>query len=110
MEWSVVKLGNAQFDILHAYGLGILLATACNEQVELKETAFCYVLSCSTGRLPHMSYNDLLEKVFHLPGEESLQAYVHHDMVQHLPVTVLDGLLAALFTTPGMRVLSVRDL
>ncbi len=110
MEWSVVKIGNTQFDILHAYGLGILLATACNEQVELKETAFCYVLSCSIGRLSHMSCNDLLEKVFHLPGEESLQAYVHQDMEQHLPVTVLDGLLAALFTTPGMRVLSVRDL
>lgn len=31
-------------------------------------------------------------------------------MEQHLPVTVLDGLLAALFTTPGPRVLSVRDL
>ena len=110
MEWSVVKIGNAQFDILHAYGLGILLATACNEQVELKETAFCYVLSCSIGRLPHMSCNELLEKVSHLPEEESLQAYVHHDMEQHLPVTVLDGLLAALFTTPGPRVLSVRDL
>jgi hypothetical protein len=100
MEWSVVKIGIAQFDILHAYGLGILLATACDEPVELKESAFCYVLSCSTGSLPHMRCNELLEKVFHLPGEESLQAYVHRDIEQHLPVTVLDGLLAALFTTP----------
>lgn len=72
MEWSAVKTGIAQFDILHAYGLGILLATACNAQVELKETAFCYVLSCSTRRLPHMSCNELLEKVFQLPGVESL--------------------------------------
>src|SRR6266516_3026019 len=101
MEWSVVKIGIAQFDALHAYGLGILLATVCNEQVELRETAFCYVLSCSTRRLPHMSCNELLEKVFPLPGEENLHAYVNRDLEQRLPVTVLDGLLAALFTTPG---------
>jgi hypothetical protein len=110
MEWSVVKIGNAQFDILHAYGLGILLATACNKQVELKETAFCYMLSCSIGRLPHMSRNELLGKVLPLAGEEDLQEHAHGDLEQYLPVTVLDGLLAALFTTPGPRVLSVRDL
>jgi hypothetical protein len=110
MEWSVVKIGIAQFDTLHAYGLGILLATACGEPVELRETAFCNILSCSIQRLPRMSCNELLERVFPLPGEGGLQAYDYRDLEQHLPVTVLDGLLAALFTTPGLRVLSVSDL
>ena len=35
MEWSIVKIGIEQFDILHAYGLAILLATGCNMTVEL---------------------------------------------------------------------------
>lgn len=110
MEWSLVKIGIAQFDILHAYGLGILLATACGEPVELMETACHYILSCSTLQVPHMSCNELLEKVFPLPGEEDLRAYASHASEQKLPVTVLDGLLAALFTTKGTRVLSVCDL
>lgn len=106
----MVKIGTAQFDILHAYGLGILLATACGEPVELREMAHHYTLSCTALRLPHMSCHELLEKVFPLPGEEDVQACTPSARVQRLPVTVLDGLLAALFTTPGQRVHSVFDL
>src|SRR6266566_3522400 len=110
MEWRVVKIGIAQFDILHAYGLGILLATACGEPVELWETACHYILSSPVKRLPRISCNELLGKVLPLAGEEDLQAYAHGALEQYLPVTVLDGLLAALFTTPGLRVPSVSEL
>src|SRR6266566_4310685 len=110
MEWSVVKIGIAQFDILHAYGLGILLATACGEPVELCETSSHYVLSSPVKQLPHISCNKLLGKVLPLAREEDLQAYAHGDLEQYLPLTVLDGLLAALFTTPGLRVPSVSEL
>ncbi len=109
MEWSVVKIGIAQFDILHAYGLGILLATACGEPVELCETSSHYVLSSPVKQLPHISCNKLLGKVLPLAREEDLQAYAHGDLEQYLPLTVLDGLLAALFTTPGLRVPSGRQ-
>jgi hypothetical protein len=110
MEWSVVKIGIEQFDILHAYGLGILLATACGTPVELRSTACHYLLSCSAFQLPRMHCDILLKKVLPLPGEDDVQAYISHPGEQKLTLTVFDGLLTALFTTPGPRVLSVSDL
>jgi hypothetical protein len=67
MEWSGVKMGVEQFDMLHAYGLGILLATACSEPVELRETARCYTLSCPVPRTPRMNGEVLLQRVLPLP-------------------------------------------
>ena len=110
MEWRVVKLGIEQFDILHAYGLGILLATACGMLVELRDTTCSYTLSCSTGQLPRLHSDMLLERVLPLPVEEEIRVCDPRIHEQQLPMTVLDGLLAALFTTPGPRVLSVCDL
>ena len=110
MEWSVARIGIAQFDILHAYGLAVLVATACGEPVELGETPCHYRLSCQALRLPHMSCNELLERVLPLPAEEDVRACAPRTSEQKLPLTVLDGLLAALFTTPGLRALSVCDL
>ncbi len=110
MEWRVVKLGIEQFDILHAYGLGILLATACGALVELRDTPCSYVLSCSTGQLPWVNGNMLLECVLPLPDVEEICVCDPCAQEQQLPMTVLDGLLAALFTTPGPRILSVCDL
>jgi hypothetical protein len=110
MEWSVVKIGMEQFDILHAYGLAILLATACGEPVELRAMACHYRLSCSILHLPQVNCRTLLERVLPLPAEEVVRASEPRAQEQRLPVTVLDGLFAALFTFPGVRVLSVSDL
>ena len=110
MKWSVVKTGITQFDILHAYGLSILVASACGEPVELEEVGCHYLLSSPVVQLPRMRCAELLGKVLPLVSEKDLRAYVRCDVEQHLPLTVLDGLLAVLFTTPGIRVLSVSDL
>lgn len=110
MEWCVMRTGIRQFDILHAYGLGVLLATACDTMVELGEAAYSYILSCSVCQLPQIDSDALLECAFPLPDEEELRLYDPHAEAQKLAITVLDGLLAALFTTPGPRVLSVSDL
>ncbi len=110
MEWSVVKIGVEQFDILHTYGLGILLATATGEPVELRERGCRYRLSCPVPQLPRVSCSVLLERVLPLPGEEDVQACDPRVGEPKLAVAVLDGLLTALFTTPGPRVLSVSDL
>lgn len=110
MEWSVVKIGIQQFDILHAYGLGTLLATACNVPVELRDMGYHTILLSSAPKLPRMSCGDLLERVLPLPREEDVRACAPSAPLQSLPVTVLDGLLAALFTSPGLRVFSVSDL
>ena len=110
MQWRVVKLGIEQFDILHAYGLAILLATACDVPVTLQDTAYCYILSCPEVELPRVNATLLLESVLPFPDEEELRQCDPRAQKMKLPVTVLDGLLAALFTTPGSRVLSVSDL
>jgi len=110
MEWSIVKIGIEQFDILHAYGLAILLATGCNISVELRDTACSYTLSCSTLQLPQVNCDVLLERVLLLPGEEEMRIFDPRAKEQTLSVTVLDGLLTALFTTPGLRALSVSHL
>jgi hypothetical protein len=110
MQWRVVKLGIEQFDVLHAYGLAILLTTACGVPVALQDTVYCYTLSCPQVELPRVNVTFLLESVLPLPDEEELRLCDLHAQEQKLPVTVLDGLLAALFTTPGSRVLSVSDL
>jgi len=110
MQWRVVKLGIEQFDVLHAYGLAILLATACGVPVALQDAAYCYILSCPEIELPRVHATLLLESVLPLPDEEELRLCDPRAQQQKLPVTVLDGLLAALFTTPGPRALSVSDL
>ena len=110
MQWRVVKLGIEQFDVLHAYGLAILLATACGVPVALQDTAYCYTLSCPQVEPPRVHATLLLESVLPLPDEEELRVCDPRAQQQKLPVTVLDGLLAALFTTPGPRALSVSDL
>jgi hypothetical protein len=110
VEWRIVKIGIEQFDMLHAYGLAILLATRLGLAVELRDTACSYNLSCSMLELPQVNSDVLLEKVFPLPGEEEMHAFDPRASEQKLSVTVLDGLLTALFTTPGPRVLSVSDL
>lgn len=110
MEWSVVKIGVEQFDILHAYGLGTLLATATGSPVELRDTGCHYRLSCPAPHNPRVNCAALLEVALPLPGEEDVLACDPRAGEQKLPVAVLDGLLAALFTTPRPRVLSVSDL
>ena len=110
MKWCIVRTGIRQFDMLHAYGLGILLATACDTTIEFDEVGYSSVLSCAVCALPQVDSDALLERVFSLPDEEELRLCDLHAKEQRLSITVLDGLLAALFTTPGPRVLSVSDL
>jgi hypothetical protein len=110
MQWRVVKLGIEQFDVLHAYGLAILLTTACGVPVALQDAAYCSILSCQETELPQVHATLLLERALPLPDEEELRQCDPRAQQQKLPVTVLDGLLAALFTTPGVRALSVSDL
>jgi hypothetical protein len=74
------------------------------------DTACSYTLSCSMLQLPQVNCDVLLERVFPLPDEDEMRFIDLHAREQKLSVTVLDGLLTALFTTPGPRVLSVSDL
>ncbi|MBU0492756.1 MAG: hypothetical protein KKA73_22325 [Chloroflexi bacterium] len=109
MAWCVVKTGAETFDALHAYGLGLVLATASESPVELTDLGLVYRLQIPTGDLPPTSA-DILDQILTLPTPDDVQA-AESDLA-HSPVSVanLDGLLAALFTTPGLRAAGVVDL
>jgi len=109
VEWCVVKTGAETFDALHAYGLGIVLASASGLPVGLEALGFVYRLRSSIGALPHATA-DILDQILALPVPDDIQAAEQGS--PNVPVTVanLDGLLAALFTMPGVRLASVRDL
>jgi hypothetical protein len=107
MQWYVVKTGAVLFDLLHAYGLGIVLASACGQPIEVRETGATYTLFGDVSVPPSAPLN-LLDEVLCLPTPEAVaDARLPH---VELPVANLDGLLTILFTTPGaVRALSVAD-
>lgn len=110
MEWTVTKVGAEMFDALHAYGLGIALTHASNAPVELKDAGPGYELvSSSTDTWPKDS-EAILGEILTLPTTTQLQAGKNNLADAPVSLTALDGWLAALFTVPGVRLVSVFDL
>src|SRR5579884_1057367 len=108
MEWCVVKTGVQLFDLLHAYGLGLLPAQGCELPVEVSDMGCTYMLTCSAASAPPGSLA-ILDEILPLPTPGEVAAARLPDA--GLPVANLDGLLTVLFTTPGaVRALSVADL
>lgn len=109
MEWCVVKTGAELFDLLHAYGLGILLAHACGMPVEVTDTGCSYTLAGHVSAQP-CGPLDLVDEALALPTPQEVAAARLLDAGVPVPVANLDGLLTVLFTTPGaIRALSVAD-
>ncbi len=114
MQWCVAKTGFEMFDALHAYGLGILLATAYHQPVELSEVGLAYKLYNQAQTIPAATVA-LLDSALELPGTADLDVlrddwHLRSRSCYLLSIAVLDGLLTALFTVPGARKLSVSDL
>jgi hypothetical protein len=107
MQWSLVQTGLELFDLLHAYGLGILLAHACREPIEVRQTSCTYTLTSDISTPPSGSLA-LLDEIFSLPAR--LEREIAQQASASLALANLDGLLTVLFTSPGVRVLSVADL
>ncbi len=59
------------FDMLHAYGVGIVVACATNEPVVIEDEGYSYRLSSPCITIPHPSI-DLLDEVFRLPQPEEV--------------------------------------
>src|SRR5712692_10332558 len=111
MEWCVVKTGAELFDLLHAYGVGILLAHACGKPVEVMDTGCSYTLAGGHVSAQPCGPLDLLDEALALPTPQEVAAARLLDAGVPVPVANLDGLLTVLFTTPGaVRALSVADL
>jgi hypothetical protein len=99
MEWRVIKMGAEIFDTLHAYGAGVLVAHAMNEQVIVQDEGCFYRLSCSSSTVPLVPI-DLLDDIFELPSPDDVLRVQPPHSVKPLAPANLDGLLAALFTRP----------
>jgi hypothetical protein len=109
MEWCVVKQGAEMFDALHAYGLGTVLAGALDAPVRLTQEGLVYRLRSRTRTRPHATV-DILDRILPVPTLKDLVTWERNSAPMSLPWMTLDGLLAALFTSRGARLLSVADL
>lgn len=102
-----MKLGDAIFDILHALGLALVLAVLNQSPIHLEDRGTHYRLTGPAFKYPkHPPLTDFLP----LPTIDRLKAFDPIKDVLELPFLVLDGLLAALFTIPGPRTVSLHDL
>jgi len=108
MQWCVAKTGFELFDMLHAYGLAILLTYASRLPASVRDESLAYRISCPTQTTPS-SGEEILDQVLALPESRSFQANAPDYSFPSTQVEVLDGVLAALFTK-GERILSVSDL
>jgi hypothetical protein len=107
MQWSLIKTGAEHFDLLHAYGLGILLAHASGQPIEVRNSGATATL-ISNETVPPSGPLTLLDEVLLVPTHQAIATARLTET--SLPLANLDGLLTLLFSTPGGRVLSVADL
>lgn len=107
MKWTVVKLGREMFDAAHVYGLGIVLAYMGQNPVLIEDWGATYALSSSVTNLNH---DITLEQILRLPTTNQLDGLTLNKDHIEVPIANLDGLLALLFTVPGVRLTSISDM
>jgi len=108
MKLRVVKMGSDMFDGLHAYGLGIVMAYASGASVDLCDEGASYVLSIPSDVQP-ARMADILAVALKLPEVDDVLA-PDQSASQRNAAANMDGLLAAGYTTPGIRGVSLADL
>jgi len=111
VKLRVIKIGSDMFDALHAYGLGIVVAHASGTPVDLHDEGYAYEISVSTPPAS-ASMGDILADVLALPELGDILTHDGHGACPKttLALANLDGLLAAAYTSPGIRVVSLADL
>jgi len=88
--------------------LGVVLASATGSPVNMRNEGVVYRLYSATTS-PNSAV-DILRRILSQPTQSEIEVARDDPRVVPLPVGNHDGLLAALFTTPGARALSVLDL
>lgn len=105
----VIKTGASFFDQFHAWGVSISVAHLTRCPVEIFDRGLFFKLVCEIQELPGLAVN--LSHILVLPTLEQVLAFDQKAWPEpSLPIATLDGLLAALFTVRGPRVVSVDDL
>lgn len=109
MEWCVLKMGIPMFDVLHAYGLGLLLAHVNGVPTALEDGGNAYILHAPIPQAA-LVLPTLLDTLLMLPVAEELRLLqLEPSYQQSRTLNILDGMLALLFTSPGLRVPSVKE-
>ncbi len=109
MDFIVLKMGSVLFDTAHAYGFGIFLSLITQASVQLTDEGLCYRIK-SQEITERMSVGECIRKLLTIPSIEALndrEALLEHP---DQAVRILDGILAILFTSPGIRIVSVTDM
>lgn len=110
MQWSVIKTGIERFDVLHAYGLGVLLATVNRSPVMIKDQGVQFSLEGATLPSTLPATEQFLEEVLlPLPDEKEVLLWCETADPCPFSIQLFDGLLAALTTIPGPQAFSVSD-
>ena len=109
MQLSVPKCGNIKLDALHAYGLGVFMATSTRKRVIVEEKGPLFQLTIEAEKLENFA-TDSLDEILALPSTQELEEWVRNPGTTSVKLANLDGLLAVLFTTPGFRAVSLSDL
>ena len=101
----IKKTGTHMFDAAHGYGLGIVMAFLSQSSVALADHGTClHVLYQEPLRT--LAANTCIKELLQLPTVETLTQQTASDVTRKN----LDGLLAILFTSPGVRAISTNDL
>jgi hypothetical protein len=100
--WLVYKTGAVMFDQLHACGLAVLLACLTDKPVKMADNGLTYHLQTAASP-PASPPDNLWQHLFPLPTAPDLA------QADPLARSVFDGLLAALFTQRGVRLISAVD-
>ena len=108
MDFRVMKVGQVRFDTLHACGLAILLNHLVKKPVHVVDEEISFHIYFK-GNLPEQMPEEILKEILVLPSKEELVQFLNNPF-QSLPLGNMDGLLAALITSTGIRVVSVVSL
>lgn len=108
MEFAVIKTGSVMLDAAHAYGLQLLLSFASQAPVELKDGGGYFELR--SGQIARqVEPAECIRQLLEIPSAEILRSSKDELASASLAVRILEGLFAILFTSRGLRVVSVRD-
>jgi len=108
-SYSVVKTGLECFDALHAFGVGTVLAFITNDSISIEGHGCRYLLQCNDFS-SQITMRDVLWKILELPDLDEILSWNGKQDSISVQFATLDGLLAALYSVPGIKSVSSYDL
>lgn len=105
MDYSCIKSGYEPLDSIHAVGLGQLLSKVSGQPVNIEDRGLFYALTL-TASIHTLDLPDILTELLPMASPPLLEADPN---CTERRTWVLDGALCWLFTSPGVRAISVAS-